>query len=71
MSSDHAARPSTSGSPQRDGTEAPYTSEAFEVDPDVGTDSPLDTRPADAPDADGSTSHIRNPDGTPIDNPSG
>jgi hypothetical protein len=27
--------------------------------------------PANAPAADGSTAHIRNPDGTPLDNPSG
>lgn len=32
----------TSGKPQRTGEEAPYTSEAFEVNSQVGTDSPLD-----------------------------
>jgi hypothetical protein len=33
--------PSRDGRPARTGDEAPYTSESFEVDPAVGTDSPL------------------------------
>jgi hypothetical protein len=48
-------RPSRDGRPARTGEEAPYTSESFEVDPDVGTDSPLGDPAPDpfVPDADG------------------
>lgn len=33
--------------------------------------NPATDAPPDAPAPDGGTAHIRNPDGTPIDNPSG
>jgi hypothetical protein len=58
------APPSQSGRAGRTGEEAPYTSEAFEVSPDVGTDSPLgppSTEPA-GEDADAGDDHAADED---------